>query len=400
MKPWVIKYQPKSTEQIQGQNKVVDQIKEFIENFKSQKKKAALLYGPTGTGKTSSIYAIANELDLEVMEVNASDIRNKDAINSIVGSASKQMSLFSKGKIILVDEVDGLSGTKDRGGISAIAALVKDTSFPLVLTAIDPYHKKFSSLRSKTNMIQFNTLSYTSINVILKKICYEEGIDYNPQDLKQLARHAGGDLRAAINDLQSLTIKDNKLTAQDIDQLSDRKKTESMLSALTKIFKTTDLNIAITAFNDVDEDIDKQFLWLDHNLPYEYTNPKDLAEAYDKLSKADVFKGRIRRWQHWRFLVYVNSLLTAGVAVSKDEKYKHYITYKPTDRILKLWQANMKYNKRKEISRKIAEKTHTSTKQTIKNFHYFKTMFKNKKFSMQLTEELELDKDEINYLLK
>ena len=79
-------------------------------------KKPLLVHGPPGTGKTASVYAIANELGYEVVEANASDFRDKNSINSVVGSALNQVSLFKKGKIILIDELEGFSGNADRGG--------------------------------------------------------------------------------------------------------------------------------------------------------------------------------------------------------------------------------------------------------------------------------------------
>ena len=138
------------------------------------------------------------------------------------------------------------------------------------------------------------------------------------------------------------------------------------------------------------------------NLPEEYQKPEDLARAYDCLSRADVFNGRIRRWQHWRFLVYVNALISAGVAVAKDEKYKSFTSYKPTTRILKLWRANMKYQKRKSIASKIADKTHTSSKRALQDtLPYLSIIFrKNKKLAGQLAQEFELDKDEVEWLKK
>ncbi|MEK0337652.1 MAG: AAA family ATPase, partial [Nitrosopumilus sp.] len=128
MQPFTIKYQPKKTNEIIGQDTAIKNLKNFVVNFKRQKKNAALLYGPSGVGKTISVHALANELNLEILEVNASDLRNAEQINSLVGSAVAQMSLFSKGKIILVDEIDGLSGMKDRGGLLAITKLIEKSS--------------------------------------------------------------------------------------------------------------------------------------------------------------------------------------------------------------------------------------------------------------------------------
>ena len=94
-------------------------------------------------------------------------------------------------------------------------------------------------------------------------------------------------------------------------------------------------------------------------------------------------------------------MLTAGIAVSKDEKNKNFVAYKPTGRILKMWWAKQKNMKKKAISEKIAKKTHTSIKEIMKNIEYFRVIFReNKEMSAAIASELDLNKDEIEYLSK
>ena len=359
----------------------------------------ALVYGSTGSGKTSSVYALADELNLEVIEVNASDVRNKDSINSLVGAASQQMSLFGKSKLILIDEIDGLSGRKDRGGVQAVVSIIDKSAFPIVMTANDPFDSKLSGLRKKSIMIHFHTLNYISIFNILKKICENEKIKFDEISLKTLARSVGGDMRAAINDLQIMSAG-GSLKKEDVEELSQRNKVQSMINALMMILKTDKLDIALRAFDDVEEDVNKRFLWMDENLPKEYTKPEDLMKAYNMMSRADVFKGRIRRWQHWHFLVYINMLLSGGVALSKAEKYKGFQKYSPTKRILKLWHAKMKNAKKKAIFEKISEKSHISVKEAEQMMPYIKKMFNDNSMAEQISEEFELDKDESAWLKK
>ena len=401
MKPWIIQYLPSSSKEIMGQFDSVRKLRNFLENYnlqknKSKKKKAILIYGPSGTGKTSSVYAVVAELGLEVIEVNASDVRNKHKVHSIIGSASRQMSLFANGKVILVDEVDGLSGTKDRGGIQEIVSIIEKTGHPIVLTALDPYNQKFSKLRRRCEVIEFAELDYISIYERLKYICEKESIDFEEMALKSLARRAGGDMRAAINDLQTLA-GDGSLYKDDLKELADREQTETIINALMKIFKTTDTSIALSALDNVNEDYDNVLLWLDENLPAEYKKPEDLARAYDKMSKANVYSRRIRRWQHWRFLVYIQALLTAGIATSKDEKYKEFVSYKPSNRILKIWMANQRNAKKKSIAEKLAGATHTSTRVAIKEMMFFRESFKK---NPKLAAELDLTDDEVSWLKK
>lgn len=398
--PWIKKYQPKTSKEIIGQDQQVQQIKQFIVNFKKERKKALLVYGNCGIGKTASLYVIASEANLETIELNASDARNENAITTILGTATKQQSLFFKGKLIIIDEIDGLSGTKDRGGIGALTTVIEETRFPIIVTAINPFDSKFSELRRKCQLLEFNDLNYLHIFQKLQEVAAKESLLVEETALKSLARQAGGDMRAAINDLQILTAAKKTLTGKELEDLQQRKKTESMPAALVKVFKVKDPMIAINAFNDVDEDHDKQLLWIDENLAKEYTAPEELAKAYDALSKADVFKGRIRRWQHWRFLVYVNALMTAGIALAKKERKKEFIQYTPTERILTLWKAKMKYEKRNTIAEKIAKKTHTSKRYAIQHvMPYMKKIFENNYVHKQaLAHELDLDPDEVVWM--
>lgn len=399
--PWIKKYEPKNLNELVGQDLAIKQIKDFANNYKNSKKKAALLYGNTGTGKSCSIYALAKELNFEIIEMNASDFRNKDKIDLTIGNALKQGSLFFTSKIILIDDVDGLSGTKDRGGLSEILALIQKSKYPIFMTIQNPWDYKYNSLRSKCELIEFKDLDYKEIYLVLKKICDNENIKYEEEILKTFSRRVGNDLRSAINDLQTLT-NNNQLDKEALDEITQRNKTEKITEALLKIFKTTNANISLDAVDKIDEDHEKLLLWIDENLPKEYTKSEDLALAYDKISRADVFNGRIKRRQHWRFLVYINVLLSAGISVSKKEKYKHYVKYAPTQKLLKLWKANMKYQKRKAIALKVASLIHSSQKETLsKTLPYVSLIMKNdENFSKKTSGLFDLTGEETDWLKK
>jgi replication factor C large subunit len=397
--PWLVKYRPKTISDVVNQKEGIRELRQYITSYQTQKKRAILVYGPPGTGKTSSVHALAADLQLEVIEVNASDFRNAERIGATVGAASRQRSLFAKGKVILVDEVDGLSGNDDRGGIQALIALLAKSAYPLVLTAHDAYEQKLSKLRSQCQLVEFAHLSSTDIFEHLSSICRKEHVQSDGLALKSLARRAGGDLRAAINDLQSVAGGRTKIDKDDLATLSDREQTQTLGEALLKIFKTTDSGIALSALDNVHEDIDQVMLWIDENLPKEYTKPEDLARAYEALSRAAVFQGRIRRQQHWRFLSYMNTLLTAGIATAKDEKYKEHIPYTQTKRLLKIWMANQRYAKRKAIAEKVAEKTHTSVKAALRDtVPFLSPIYRNRQMSDGISDFLELSNDEVAWL--
>ncbi len=394
---WVQKYKPK-LEYIPADTK---QLRDFVTNYAKQKKRSLLLHGPSGTGKTAAVHALARELGLELIEVNASDHRNAGEIQSRIGNAIKQQSLFATSKLILIDELDGIAGTEDRGGISALADLIKESTFPIILIANDPWEQKFNPLRTKSVLVEFPSLNITAIVPALQRILSAEKVNADELVLKTLARRSGGDLRGAITDLQILA-QAGALTTEGLETLNEREHSESIMQALVKILKSTDPAVAMSALDLVDEDIDECFLWIDENLPKEYKTPADLARAYEALSKADIFRGRIRRWQYWRYLAYVDVLITAGVAVAKDKKSTTFITYGRTQRLLKHWMANQKYARRKRVAEKLAAATHCSKKKALQDtLPYVHRLYQLKHPSAEMiTEELKLDEEELEWLTK
>jgi len=394
MIPWVAKYKPQKLSDIPQQG--VSELQGFVETFSKQKKKALIIYGPTGSCKTVAVHLLARHLNKELIEVNASDFRNEEQIELKVGNALKQQSLFSTGKIVLVDEVDGIAGRQDYGGVSALAKLIENAKFPVIMTANDPWDKKFSSLRSKSVLVEFQAIQPSAISSVLQNICEKESVNTEPLAIAGIAHRSGGDLRAAINDTQALAHL-KKISKEDLSSLGERNKEESMFNALIKILKNSDAKIAVEAFEHVDEDFDHCMLWLEENIPKEYSG-RDLSQAFEHMSRADVFKGRIQRWQHWRFLVYIKELITAGVASAKSERSKAFVKYSPPQRLLKIWRAKMKYAKRNSIAEKIAQKTHCSSAKSLSSFLPY--LQPKTETGQQIIKELELDEEEIEWLNK
>lgn len=391
-------HEPKDRKDILAQDAPLKEIEDFIVNFKSQKKKGALIHGPPGCGKTISCILLAQASGLELVEVNASDQRNASEIEARVGEAAKQRSLFFKGKLILIDEVDSISGTQDRGGLGAIKDIIESSPYPVICTANDIWDNKFSQLRNATRIIKFNLPDEKSIAKVLAGICAKEGILADPDGIMDLAKRAKGDFRSAINDLQSLSQSSKRLDLSILRDLSARDKTESMMTALNAVFRGSMMQ-AKDAFLNVEEDPDEIFQWLVENVPSEITDPEDLAKAYDSLSRADVFRGRIMRKQHWRFLIYKGALESAGVNAARKTKPNLFIQYRQSQRGLAIWRLNMKNQKRKEIAQKIADSTHTSKKQVIhETIPYLRIIMKDKAQAHKIAQDFDLDKEEVAWL--
>jgi len=334
------KYRPKNLNEIKGQNIAIEKLLIFIKNF--PEKKALILSGPAGIGKSSLAYALANETNSEIIELNASDLRNKEQVARIIGQASKQQSLFKKNKILLVDEVDGIS-RDDSGGLQKLTELIQKTNFPVIITANDIWHKKFSELRKQAELIQLKEINYETIFEILKEIAEKESLEIKEDLLRSIAIKSRGDVRAAINDLQGIDYETSH------DEIHERDKEENIFNTLKQIFQQLPTKETLFLYDKVSLSLDEVLLWLEENLPLEYKG-EELYKAFQALSKADVFRGRIHRQQHWRFLVYQNFLLSYGIATAKKQIKIGFTKYKRPSRILKIWLLNQKQKYKKSIS--------------------------------------------------
>lgn len=400
MIPWINKYSPKTLSEVVGQSKQIEDLKRFVNNFEKTKK-PVLLYGGVGNGKTSSVVAFANDENYELIEMNASDTRNANAVNELLNGVVRQASLFGTDKLIMVDEVEGLSGMKDRGGLQALIKIIAKSKYPFVIICEDAYSDKLKPLRKICELVEYNSLSTQDIVDVFKKICENEKVEYDESALTQLARMSGEDLRAGINDLQSLAMNGH-LRDEDLTNLDSRDSIQEIENALFRIFKTTKVDVALSAYDNVSEDLDKIFLWVEENIPLEYLKPEALKNAYDNLSLANVFYGRIRRWQYYRFYVYCYNLLSAGIALSKDEKNPTRVKYKPSSRLLKIWIFNNSVAKRKSIAQKAGKNTHTASNKAFSTIvPYLQLIFKNKKEdSDKIIEDLDLSEEEVTWLKK
>lgn len=377
------KYRPKFYSEIVGQKEAIEEIKKFLLEF--PKKKALILHGLPGTGKTSLVLAAVKENNLDVLELNASDLRNRAKLEGILKPASEQRSLFKKGKILLMDEVDGVTGT-DIGGIPELERVIATTKYPIIMTCNDVWQSKLAPIRAKSKVVEMKPFDLGTIIAILLNICEKEGIKKEPSTLKQIAIKAQGDLRAALNDLQSYAAGDSF-----VDSNERRDIEETIFNIMRKIFK--ERGDFLNLFDSTSMSIDEILLWLEENIPKEYKN-EALAKAYYALGQADVFRGRIYSNQSWRFLVYQNIFQSAGISYAKTLPGTGFTKYEKPKRVLKIWLHNQKTEKKKSISKKYARFVHCSTKRALRDFSLLVPILR----SPEVQQKLRLTEEEIDFI--
>jgi len=401
---WVEKYRPKKIEDIVGNDEAKASFVEWLKN-KRHTKKAVLLYGPPGVGKTALVNAAAREFGFTIIEMNASDARSEKAVNAIAKPATSYKALDNftgetktSGNMLFLDEVDGIAGNEDRGGVSAIIEIIQKSLVPVIMAANDPDIDKLRPLKKECMLIRFHQVRFPLIIALLQKICLLERVSAEFEALERIAQNSRGDVRSAINDLQSLSEATHNLTLQDTALLSSRNKDISMDETLHQYFAAKSIVEVQRLLSYSSVDYDDFLLSVSDNLPRRYTDPSELAAAYGYVSKADLYRGRIGT-ENWHLLKYFFNELAQASAVN-PESFKPFEFISPPIRIITLFWTKGKRNLLGSICSKIGANCHVSHEVAKHDFvPYIKLMLQQKKNS-PLIEWFKFSIEEVDHLLK
>ena len=402
---WVEKYRPKKIGDIVGNEEAKTLFMDWLKN-KKHTKKAVLLYGPAGVGKTALVNAAAREFCYNIIEMNASDTRSEKAINAVAKPASSYKALDSflsaskegSGNLLFLDEVDGIAGNEDRGGVSAIIKIIEHSLVPVIMAANDPDVNKLRPLKKLCLLVRFQQVRIPLIIDLLQKICILENVKAEFEALERIAQNSKGDVRSAINDLQSLGEQNHKLTLQDTTMLSSRSKDINMDETLRQYFSVKSIAEASRLLSYSSVDYDDLLLSVSDNLPRRYTKPMELAAAYDFVSQADVFRGRIGT-ENWHLLKYFFNELAQAAAVNPDS-YKPFQFIMPPIRIITLFWTKGRRSMLEGICGKIGSQCHVSHQIAKNEFVPYIKIILQKLKTNTLAEYFKFSKEEIEFLKK
>ncbi|NLN72407.1 MAG: replication factor C large subunit [Thermoplasmatales archaeon] len=371
---WTEKYRPKTVRDVVGNPKAVSDIMEWADDWSkgAPKKKAAVLMGSPGIGKTSLALALASEMGWGLVEMNASDQRTGGAIRSVALKGSLSNTFSDTGeyldtrdggmKLIVLDEADNIFGNADRGGVPAISELIKETKQPVILIVNDFYDlsRKSSAVKNDTLQIKFQKPSASTVAKALRTITENEGIEADDLVLRALAENAGGDLRAAVRDLQSVSAGKDALSVGDTGILSERTTRKNMYDLMYAVFRKGDPVAARRAAFDVDEEPSYIQLWVEENLPYEYTDTGDLVRGCERMSRADIYLGRVHRRQYYGLWSYAVDMMTAGVSEARRSSPDNRNRFRFPSYLMKMSRSKSVRNMKKNVADKLGTYLHTS----------------------------------------
>jgi len=412
---WTEKYRPKTLGGVIGNPKAVKELKEWAESWNNNtvSKKAVVLIGTPGIGKTTSAEALAADMGWGILEMNASDQRTGDIIRTVALRGANSDTFNDSGdflsskdggrKLIVLDEADNLFGNADRGALPVIVELIRETKQPVILIVNDFYalSKKSSVIKNETLQLKFQRPTAISITKALKKIAIAENISVNDDAMSQIVKNSNGDVRAAVRDLESLAVGNDVITTDDASQLSDRVVRKSMYDLMNSIFRKSDAMGSRMMLRGIDEEPEFVMLWVDENMPYEFRDVSDLVRGYERLSKADIFLGRVSRRQYYGMWSYASDTMTAGVSTAKRSNYINKDRFRFPNYLMRMSRSKSVRNTKSGLCLKPAEHLHTSTNRVSMDvLPSLKIMLaNNKELRARMISEIEMESEELAFLL-
>ena len=202
--PWVEKFRPHLLADVEGNVETVKRLRAIANDGNLPN---IILSGPPGCGKTSSIGCLARELLGDcfkgaVLELNASDERGIDVVRNKIKMFAQQRVTLPPGrhKIIILDEADSMTTSAQQALRRTMELYSNTTRFAL---ACNTSSKIIEPIQSRCAILRFTRLQDDEILARLLKVCDAEKVDKTDAGLNALIFTAEGDMRNALNNLQS-----------------------------------------------------------------------------------------------------------------------------------------------------------------------------------------------------
>ncbi|TKC39839.1 hypothetical protein EI555_008140, partial [Monodon monoceros] len=308
----------------------------------------------TMPGKKSKyeIAAEAEELGYSYVELNASDTRSKNSLKEIVAESLNNTSIkgfYSSGAAhsvgtkhaLIMDEVDGMAGNEDRGGIQELIGLIKHTKIPIICMCNDRNHPKIRSLVHYCFDLRFQRPRVEQIKGAMMSIAFKEGLKIPPPAMNEIILGANQDIRQVLHNLSMWCARSKALTYDQAKADSLRAKKDIKLGPFDvarKVFVTGEETAHMSLVDKLDlffHDYSIAPLFVQEN--YIHVKPVAaggdmkkhlmlLSRAADSISDGDLVDRQIRNKQNWSLL----PTQAIYASVLPGELMRGYMTQFPT----------------------------------------------------------------------
>ena len=369
---WSEKYRPQNIFDMVGNE---DARKQFVEWFGKWKKgtKPLLLIGPPGIGKTTLCFIAGKQFGYDMISLNASDVRNKKNIQEILTPVLGNQTVLGE-PMIFIDEVDGIHGRSDFGGVEALINILKEPTVPIVLAGNYDSSDKMKKIKKVVKTLQINPLSPRFLKLYLNMILEKENAKINPGRLIKLITDSKGDIRSMINSAQALVTGFEPNTEKSFESLN-------VEDGLNAFFKSQSLDEARVVLFSLRIDPREKINAFYSSIITSNLSSEKMSKALEIISEADLLYGKIMKTQNWRLLRYLDSILLSLYEKDSSARYTKYNLSWPLLNRLR-WDGS----KIKAIGSTLSKKLHVSNS-TFATFFFPYMLFMKKNNSIELEFE-------------
>ncbi len=312
---WSEKYRPQSLMDMIGNEEA---RAAFVEWFGKWKKgtKPLLLVGPPGIGKTTLANLAAKQFGYDMISLNASDVRNKQQIQEILSPVLGNASLLGS-SMIFVDEVDGVHGRADFGGVEALLDILKEPTIPIILAANSESSDKMKSIKKATKTIYLKPLPPRLMQLYLERILQKEDARMSPGSLAKLVMESRGDIRSMINSAQALVTGFEPQSEKSFEILD-------IEEGVNSFFKANSLAEARLVLYSLRIDPREKINAFYSSIISSGISQDQMQQMLQVMSEADLLYGRIIRTQEWRLLRYLDAILVGLYKKDLPVRYSRF----------------------------------------------------------------------------
>ncbi len=330
---WIEKYRVSEFDSFFGNEKsrliVINWLKKWIKGTKP-----LLIVGPPGTGKTSFVKSLAKLLDLDLVELNASDLRNKINLETIINPILLNKSIFGKRMLLFLDEVDGISGRDDYGGMPFLSNILKNADVPIIMASNSKSYKMKEVIKN-SKLVEFRPLSSFASYMLLQNVMRMERKHLESSEQFKIIYQSRGDARTLLNTLQAklegeVNSDGNTGTELSIEECINNFFTLTDISQAKQLLITSSIRYSTPKYGFTSEERSKDFinaLYTSIVSSERNIQPDDLANMLEKLSEIDLFINRIYEKRNWRLLRYANDLFLHKLFMISRDKAIEYNQY-------------------------------------------------------------------------
>ena len=344
---WSEKYRPQRFTDLLGNE---DSRKFFLGWFEKWKKgtKPLLLVGPPGIGKTTLANLAGKNFGYDMISLNASDVRNKKNIQEILQPVLGNQTVLGK-PMIFIDEVDGVHGRSDYGGVEALINILKEPTVPIILAANNDSSDKMKKIKKVVKTISLRPLPPRLLRLYLNMVLEKENVNINPGRLFKLVSESNGDIRSMLNSAQALVTGFEPSTERTFESLD-------VEEGINAFYKAQSIDEARAVLYSMRIDPREKISAFYSSIITSNISNSEMEKFLQVISEADMLYGRIMKTQEWRLLRYLDSILLGLYKKDIAVRYSRYnLSWQVLNRLR--WDGS----KFKSISSNFSKQLHISS---------------------------------------